>query len=1161
MLSGQGYVALGGDPGPPSRWSRLVFSWASSLVGHGLQQAELCDLPALPPGDSVSGASQAFQAAHTDGSLIRTFFRAFGAHYLFLGLLKLVVDLLGFAGPLLLNEIVVSIQSPEPSGRGLHLSLALCGTLLCASVLRAHYDWAVFRVSMRLRSALVMQLYRKALGTRPGPEVHNLVTSDTQRVMDVCCGLHQLWSLPLQIGVALVLLARYVGPALLGGLAVVLGVMGASALITRRIGAATRALLTAKDRRVRATAELLAGMRQLKLLGLVGALRTRVRAARAEELQHLGTLKYLDALCVYFWATTPVLMSMATFGVYLRLSGSEDLDAARIFTTLALLGVLVAPLNAFPWVVNGMVEARVSIDRVGRFLHAPDTYSCVPASADLGALDLLDATLVVGGALVLSRATLRVRPGDLVVVSGAVATGKTSVLLALLGELPLRAGAVARGGSAAYVAQDPWIENSSIRANILFGQPYDAERYLAVVDAVALTPDLAELPGGDAAAAGERGATLSGGQRLRLALARAVYSDAPILLLDDPLSAVDDAVARVLLHQCIEGPLCRSRTVVLVTHRTDLLHGMNYRHIILGSGALTEGSSSPTNPSPPRPRVTPPPSSQPVLAPARPLVALETRQQGTIEWRCLSTYLSYIGGVTLALVLLSLVLMQGTRNLTDVSLAHWAAGTRSPRQLLVYLGVLGAANSFFTLTRAFSFAYAGLRAARGLFAEVLGAVTHTRLVFFERNPLGRVLNRFTSDTSTVDSSVPFISNILLAQLLGLLGTLSVLLYANPWFAALLLPLSCIYRVLLARYRSLSRQFRRLDAVTRSPIHSNFTQAVDGGVTLRAYSAQARFLDEQEDSLTDSQQVLYLSTGFGKWLDLRLELVSVSVVAFVALSATVSSRGASPELVGLALTYALPILGALNAVISAFTETEKELVSVERVVEYLDLPPEPQGTHPAKGPGRIEFRDVSLRYRPDLPLALDGVSFIVEPGQHWGIVGRTGSGKSSLLEALLGLRDGVQGAVLLDGVPVEEVLGLQTAICVIPQHPLVFTGSLRDNLDPLGQHPDDRVLDACQRCGVRVDQGLDQHLEAEASGRSRGETQLLALARALLSGARVLCLDEATSALDPATDALVQRVLRQEFAQTTLLVIAHRVDTLAHSTRVLTMSRGRIESIH
>ncbi|KAM9818916.1 ATP-binding cassette sub-family C member 10 [Syngnathus typhle] len=1192
-----------------------------------------------------------------DVSLLRVLHVAFGGRYYVLGVLKLAVNMLRFCGPLLLSLLVGFMEDQDaPVSNGAWCCAALFASSLLCAVLQNIFSFQVSKVALSARAALVSAIYGKALRVGGAGlarlslgEVVNLMSADTERVVNFFNSFHELWSLPFQLGVALYLLYLQVGVAFLGGLGVALLLVPFNKFLASRIVSNNQHMLRYKDARVKLMTELLLGIRVIKFYGWESHFARKVGTCRGGELSHLKAVKYLDAMCVYTWAALPVVISILTFLTYVLLG--HQLTAAKVFTTLALVGMLIVPLNAFPWVLNGILEAKVSLERIQRFFGLTNRnlqayYALVwPEDKETAVLlnqgtfswqgpqgdAELDSGAPTGPLLLLHGLNLSIRKGSLTVVVGKVGCGKSSLLAAITGELNRHSGVVYvadRERGLGLAAQEPWIQHASVRDNILFGKSYDASFYRAVVEACALADDLAILPNGDLTEVGENGVTLSGGQKARLALARAVYMDKDVYLLDDPLAAVDAEVARHLMRKCILGQLA-GKTRILCTHRVELLDAADV--VVLMDNGTVVNAGSPAEILPlleaeatqldeehaDKEKAEVEEEDETSLRELCPdddegdRSDSEKKQAGGLSWEVYHAYWVAVGGVLAASILMSLLAMQASKNASDWWLSHWISALKSnasaganrsccgslasPRLLLFsggsftsplspapepgsevrfYLAVYGAiagANSVFTALRAFLFAYGALCAAASIHDRLLDRVVKATVSFFDTTPLGRVLNRFSSDVYAVDDSLPFVLNILLANVFALLGTLAVMTLALPWLLLALPPLALLYLRTQSYYRHTSRELKRLCSVTLSPVYSHFSETLAGLATIRASGSCARFEEESVRRLDKNQRCLFLSNAATQWLDIRLQLMGVAVVTGLAGAAVVQHhmRVVDPGLVGLSLSYALSITSLLSGLIFAFTQTEMQLVSVERAHKYSNqLPAEPQQQNPELPPswpqcGSVEFRQVALVYREGLPKALDDVSLVVRAGEKVGIVGRTGSGKSSLFAALFRMVELSRGEILLDGLDVASVglHQLRSRLAIIPQDPFLFSGTVRENLDPCGQHQDQQLLEVLDQCHlgsvVNAMGGLDAELLDRGRTFSVGQRQLLCLSRALLTRAKVLCVDEATASVDHKTDQLLQKTIADRFRHQTVLTIAHRLNTIMDCERVLVMHAGKV----
>ncbi|XP_035178458.1 multidrug resistance-associated protein 7 isoform X1 [Oxyura jamaicensis] len=1300
-VSGQQQVAEDGE----SWLSRFFYAWMNPLMKCGyqwklnqpqdvyllprqLQAARVCDRfyacwqkkaalhqveeetvsltsPIIAAGDGSGGVQDSLHRAQEPVRLFSVLHAVFGPRFYLLGLLKLAGSLLAFSGPLLLNLLVNFMESrQEPLSHGVLYALGLFAGSFLGALLRNQFSYEVNKVTLMVRAAVISAIYRKALRVSSTSlsrftvgEIVNFMSTDTSRLVNFCLSFHEVWSLPFQFAITLYLLYQQVGVAFLGGLALALLLVPINKVIANRIMMSNKEMLQHKDARVKLMTEFLSGIRVIKFYAWEKHFSTRINACRAKELQKLRAIKYLDAVCVYLWAALPVVVSIVIFITYVLLG--HQLTATKVFTALALVGMLILPLNSFPWVLNGTLEAKVSLDRIQRFLELVDQdleayYALGNPSGTASAIEMQGADFswapgeeesssqpLPTGSLQLHIENLSVRKGMLLGVVGKVGSGKSSLLAAITGELIKQGGQVyvcdlEQGFGLA--TQEPWIQFTTVRENILFGREYDARLYEEVVEACALSEDLNILPAGDQTEVGENGVTLSGGQKARIALARAVYQEKELYLLDDPLAAVDANVASHLMRKCVLGVL-QHKTRILCTHRTEFLEKAdalllmdNGRIVKTGTPAdilpLVEAIPKFKDVDKRQKHKAPDEQSQEedieTEAEESPqdnhlLHKEEEKKEGAVAFQVYKAYWLAVGSCLALSILFSLLLMQASRNISDWWLSHWISsisqtantsvmvcsaslpsaelllfstvGLVSPVQaldtapvpsngsadvnfyLMVY-GSIAGANSLFTIFRAFLFAYGTIRAATVIHNRLLQRVIKATVTFFDTTPTGRILNRFSSDLYCVDDSLPFILNIFLANIYGLLGMLVIITYGLPWVGLVLLPLAALYFSIQRYYRRTSRELKRLYSLTLSPIYTHFSETLSGLSSIRAMRAAQRFELENQLRLEQNQRCLFASNTAMQWLDIRLQMIGVAVVTAIAGIAIIQHQKhlGNPGLVGLALSYALSVTNLLSGLISSFTMTETMMVSVERTEEYTtDIPVEPQdkvvqvaADWPSQG--LVEFQHVVLAYRAGLPNALDGVSFTVYPGEKVGIVGRTGSGKSTLFLALFRMLELKAGRILLDGVD-SRLVGLEelrSRLAIIPQDPFLFSGSIRENLDPQGKRTDAELHEVLEQChlwdAVTQMGGLDSELGERGKCLSVGQRQLVCLARALLTQAKVLCIDEATASVDQKTDQLLQQTIRQRFADKTVLTIAHRLNTILDSDRVLVMQAGRVAEL-
>ncbi|XP_052753847.1 ATP-binding cassette sub-family C member 4-like [Galleria mellonella] len=850
----------------------------------------------------------------------------------------------------------------------------------------------------------------------------------------------------------------------------------------------------------------------------------------------------------------------------------------------------------------------------------------------------------------LTDLSLTIKPGKLIAVIGPVGAGKSSLLHVLLRELPLISGSLHIGGTVSYASQEPWLFAGSVRQNILFGQAMDRPRYNMVVRRCALDRDFSLLPHGDKTVVGERGVSLSGGQRARISLARAVYKRADVYLLDDPLSAVDAHVGRHLFESCVVGYL-RNTTRVLVTHQLQFLRDVD-QIIILKNGAIAAAGDFDTLSASgldfasllarPEEEEEKPPEQAPsdtddaalhgsfrkrqmsihsvssvdnltsTAPPEGGREEAEARSAGAVSGAVYAAYLR-ASGHPLLVVLMACVatLAQLLGSASDWWTSFWvnleeihpyetmrslnSSNSSQPEDvansyenalisdvvydtvgitryecIYIYTGMV-VALVVVSLLRSFMFFSMAMRASTRLHNNMFGAITRAPMRFFHVNPSGRILNRFSKDMGAVDEVLPSALLDVLQIGLSLIGIVVVVAVVNYYLLIPTVAIGVVFYGLRIIYLASSRSIKRLEGVTRSPVFSHLNASLQGITTIRAFGAQEALIREFDNhqDLHSSAWYLFIasSRAFGFWLD----LVCVAYIAMVTLSFLVFGQNEYGGNVGLAITQAMGLTGMFQWGMRQSTELENQMTSVERIQEYSNIESEPplqsQGENkpPPSWPeeGRLEFRHMFLYYAPGEPPVLRDLSLQILPKEKVGIVGRTGAGKSSLINALFRLAT-IEGEILIDGRE-TSTMGLhelRSQVSIIPQEPVLFSGTMRHNLDPFDEYPDQVLWRALEEVELKeavreLPAGLNSRMSEGGGNFSVGQRQLVCLARAIVRRNKLLVLDEATANVDPQTDALIQKTIRNKFAECTVLTIAHRLHTVMDSDKVLVMDAGQM----
>ncbi|KAL8091101.1 ABC transporter C family member 12-like isoform X1 [Apium graveolens] len=1229
---------LGGEHVCPEREakmiSRIFFGWITPLMQQGYRRPiGEKDVWKLDTWDQTETLSAKFLHCWMEESerekprLLRALNCSLGRRFWFGGFFKIGNDLSQFVGPVMLNYLLQSLERGDPAWIGYGFAFLIFVGMSLGVLCEAQYFQNVTRVGFRLRSTLVAAVFRKSLRlTSEGREkfppgrITNMMTTDANALQRICQQLHGLWSLPFRIILALVLLYQQLGVSSILGSLVLLLMIPLQTFIVKKSRKLSREGLDCTDKRVGLMNEIVASMETVKCYAWEESFQTKVQSMRNRELSWFRKAQLLGACNTFILNSIPVLVTVISFGCFTFLGG--ELTPARAFTSLSLFAVLRYPLNMLPNLITQAVNANVSLQRLEDLFLSDERILLPNPPLEPG----LPAISIKNGIFswdqkarkhTLSDINVDIQVGSLVAIVGGTGEGKTSLLAAMLGELPPMVDeSVVIRGTVAYVPQISWIFNATVRGNILFGSSFESARYWRALDVAALCQDLELLDGHDLTEIGERGVNISGGQKQRVSIARAVYSNSDIYIFDDPLSALDAHVGQEVFKKCIKEELQR-KTRVLVTNQLHYLpqvdkilllsdgmikeegtfeelskNGPLFQKLMVNAGNMVdhENDTSPTidcNSS------TPAANKGDVdfqngasYAKAKKggesvLIKKEEREIGVVSWNVLIRYKNALGGLWVVLILFSCYIStEVLRILSSTWLSIWTEGSSStsygPGFYISVYALLSSGQVLVTLANSFWLITSSLYAAKCLHDSMLYSVLRAPMVFFHTNPIGRMINRFAKDLGDIDREVATYGNMFLSQVCQLLSTFVLIGIVSTISLWAIMPLLLLFYAAYIYYQSTAREVKRLDSITRSPVYAQFGEALNGLSTIRAYKAYERMANINGKSVDNNVRFTLVNKSSNRWLSIRLQTLGGLIVWMTATFAVMQNGRAENQVafasaMGLLLTYSLNITSLLSNVLSLASTAENSLNSVERVGTYIDLPSEAltviETNRPPPGwpsHGSIIFEDVVFRYRPELPPVLHGLSFTISPGEKVGIVGRTGAGKSSMLNALFRIVELDKGRIMIDYCDVAKfgLADLRKVLCIIPQMPVLFSGTVRFNLDPFNEHNDADIWEALDRAHLKdvimnYTHGLEAKISEGGENFSVGQMQLLSLARALLRRSKILVLDEATAAVDVSTDALIQNTVREEFKTCTMLIIAHRLNTIIDSDKILVLDAGQV----
>ena len=1224
--------------------SKLFFCWLSPIFRKGrkrpLTEADTFPLnPAMGSRRLTDELEHQWQKQLKTGnpSLIKAILKQHAKEILLL-LSVFVIEGVARTTATYLSIKVVSYFDPE-SGTTQSEAFLMAGYCLAVnlylSVSTSYFFYRMDRIGAYMRIGATGLIYRKCcrlsqaeLADKSIGHILTLITNDTQRLDEEIIVVSPLLGVCFVVPLAYFMLAIEIGyvPASITFATMLLAVPG-QVLLGRAVVWLRGKTAPITDERVKLINEVFTSMKVIKMYGWEIVFKDMIEKVRAKEIFYIGLLlitRGINLAVLLIWA--PVLTLMVT-SAYMFYTG-QIITMTDIFTLLSIVLTVRNYLHMFLGFSFSVIAqfcqtlTRIQtflfcdeVNHLGAFKGIQSDVDCVilnPVTEKLirnDTLSMNNATVSWGqNQFTLSHISVDIRPGEIVAIVGPVGCGKTTLLMAFLDELDHKSGVYKVPGNAGYASQIPWIYDGTVEENILFNRTLDSERLKTCIEACCLRGDLELLPDGLYTLVGERGVQLSGGQRARVSLARAVYGTENIMLLDDPLSAVDSKIANQIFNNLIEGYIA-SRTRVLVTHATQFLprvdriimmnldkmedcegcrvgrvtHVGTFVELVAQGVYLTAHDCDPNVKKPKLIEFETSAKKDSFTGEGVQLKAIQVNEQkivGSIGRRIYVRFISIaLGYMIFPIFLVSFAVPCALIIIQHDFLLEWSRKSTAGEfeddelysQFNTYTVLACGAIVIVLLQLLLSYLILN-HSGKVLHDRALLATMRSPIRWFDNNPIGMIINRFTKDAYYMDEVFPIMFIEAITIVCGFCAFLVIIFVASFWSILGIVPMLILMVWVLKYYTTTSVELRRIEATKRSPLFSHLSHTLVGLTTIRASGQIPKYEEIHFKTRDEHSAVWMMLIPAGRWLALRLDLLSCSIVTAGTFFCMGLGSSLNPGLAGLAIIYIQNVMGDFQYMIILCTEVENIMTSIERFFEFAELPPEPPLSFPEDNDaarqdkdnlGVIEFKSVSMRYAPESPYVLRDVTFKINPGEKIGIVGRTGAGKSSLIQALFRMVE-VEGNIFVNGT-MTRLIGLHKLRCcmsIIPQETLLFSESLRMNLDPFSQFSDNEIWDVLEHVELkdfvsRGRDGIQMKIQEGGGNLSAGQRQLLCLARALLRKNKILVIDEATANADEKTDKLIQKTIRERFEECTVLMIAHRINTVIDSDRIIVMDNGTV----
>lgn len=1150
--------------------------------------------------------------------------------------------------PILVYEFVSSIEKGIPNFQltvVLGLGVGLAGMM--SGLLIQHYFYRILGLYQVLTNTLNRKLFRHSLMLRksardqlPVGDIVNHMSSDSDSVANMGSVLGDIVYNIVLVSGFIILLFWYLGVAAWAGIAVLVFLIPLTQRTGKLFSELDTQLMKKRDARTTLMSQILSSIRVVKYFTWEKSVSREVQKHRHEELRLRGQLARAEMGATLVYVGVGTLVLFVVLGTHVLLG--RPLDAALVFVAVSLFRLVEDPFSMFSRIVAQLANARVAGQRLSNFVSQPvrsqGLLATLPGDSTTD-IEVKGLNLSFDGVSALRDIAFGVRRGENFAIVGPVGSGKTSVLNALLGEVEFQGHIARRQAMTAFVPQEAYIINTSIRENLSFGRSNVADHeWSEALRASCLIEDLEWMRSGLDTEIGERGVNLSGGQKQRISLARSILQNPEIIFLDDPLSAVDPRTEAQLMNRLIEG-VWKNKTRITVTHRLEHLERFDrilflVKGQVLGLGTsqqlrescpeylaflkdheVSEATTAASTLQPPTVAsalvssdVQTPAASEKAALPAAETQKVdrvtedEDRERGAVSGSVYWKYIQSLGGADakkrpfIFAALLILAVSATAMPLVQKAWLAWVANAQSgaaipwllswaqpvlqtPLIAIGVYGIMGVLTLGGVLWSDLYWLERGLKSGRQLHDRMLASILKAQIRFFDSTPVGRILQRFSRDMEAVDIQLQWSFEHSVKSLVSVLVNLFLIISLLPLILVFLVPVFTVYYLIQKAFRTTAREVKRLDSVSRSPRYAHFKETLQGLVVLRSLNREDWFFHEFTQRLANNQRMFHANYLVNRWFSSRIPVVGslVAMATTTLICVAVRQGHMTAGVAGLVTVASLGFWGVLNWGIRIWSEVEAQMTSVERIHSFIAVAPEghafedqlhaipnwPQG-------GRVEFKDVRLRYAEHLPVVLDRLSFSVAAGERVGLIGRTGSGKSTVFQAMYRFIELMDGQILIDGVDIKSIPlpQLRQALAIIPQDPTLFLGSLRSNLDRFERFSDDQVWQVLEK--VRLAEfvrtlplGLSTEVVENGANLSQGQRQLICLARALLLKARILILDEATASVDVQTDALVQSVIREACATAsagpmTMIVIAHRLGTVKDCDQILELASGQLK---